>query len=301
MIARQETYVDRTALWARLAAPLPGGVISWRQDGAVIARDGRFYARFVAGVDANTVRERLDGVVPGEWDLTLELLPPLSSRTDEGDHCAFKARLQVIGVIREDVGTGCDYKSAATDAFRRVAVRFGIARELHALEQNWVQMDGDGRGARPLERPGAAYQRRFGATAPVRTGDAVGPVDEADESPRQARSTHPARGGTIRQNAGARATEALEQADAAVPDCPQCGGRMWDNRRSKRKPNAPDFKCRDRSCDGVVWPVRTERSTSSPSPAAPETPAPRSADGPRPQMDDADAAMADASGDDLPF
>ena len=77
MIARHETYVDRTDLWARLAAPLPGGVVSWRQDGAVIARDGRYYARFVAYVDANTVRERLDGVVPGEWDLTLELLPPL--------------------------------------------------------------------------------------------------------------------------------------------------------------------------------------------------------------------------------
>jgi hypothetical protein len=29
---------------------------------------------------------------------------------------------------------------------------------------------------------------------------------------------------------------------------------MWDNRLSKRNPKAPDFKCRDRRCDGVVWP-----------------------------------------------
>src|SRR5262245_19296349 len=38
------------------------------------------------------------------------------------------------------------------------------------------------------------------------------------------------------------------------PACPKCGGRMWDNRMSKRNPKAPDFKCRDRSCDGVLWP-----------------------------------------------
>lgn len=38
--------------------------------------------------------------------------------------------------------------------------------------------------------------------------------------------------------------------------CPKCGGRMWDNRPSKKNPKAPDFKCRDRSCDGVVWPPK---------------------------------------------
>ena len=31
---------------------------------------------------------------------------------------------------------------------------------------------------------------------------------------------------------------------------------MWDNRLTKRSPNAPDYKCRDRSCDGVIWPPR---------------------------------------------
>lgn len=39
-----------------------------------------------------------------------------------------------------------------------------------------------------------------------------------------------------------------------APKCPTCGGRMWDNRASKRNPKAPDFKCRDRSCDGALWP-----------------------------------------------
>jgi len=44
---------------------------------------------------------------------------------------------------------------------------------------------------------------------------------------------------------------------AAVPSCPKCGGAMWDNREGKRNPKAPDFKCKDRSCDGVIWPPRT--------------------------------------------
>jgi len=41
-----------------------------------------------------------------------------------------------------------------------------------------------------------------------------------------------------------------------VPNCPKCGGEMWDNRVGKRNPRAPDFKCKDRECDGVVWPPR---------------------------------------------
>ena len=31
---------------------------------------------------------------------------------------------------------------------------------------------------------------------------------------------------------------------------------MWDNRLTKRNPKAPDYKCRDRSCDGVIWPPK---------------------------------------------
>src|SRR4051794_25298373 len=159
MIARHETHMDKMDIWSKLSAPLPSGVISWRQDGKAVQRDGRHLARFVAYIEANTVRERLDSVVPGEWDLTLELLPPLPG--DDGEPaCSFKARLQILGVIREDVGTGRDYKSAATDAFKRVAVRFGIAHELYAYEQNWVQVDSDSKYAKPLEDPAVVYARR---------------------------------------------------------------------------------------------------------------------------------------------
>jgi hypothetical protein len=66
-------------------------------------------------------------------------------------------------------------------------------------------------------------------------------------------------------------TEQQQPADAtAVPNCPKCQGPMWDNRVGKRNPKAPDFKCKDRGCDGVVWPPRGAKSTAPAAAAAPE-------------------------------
>jgi hypothetical protein len=44
--------------------------------------------------------------------------------------------------------------------------------------------------------------------------------------------------------------------ETEIPNCPKCQGPMWDNRVGKRNPKAPDFKCKDRECDGVIWPPR---------------------------------------------
>jgi len=246
MIARHETHMDKMDIWSKLSAPLPAGVISWRQDGRPVQRDGKHIARFVAYIDANTVRERLDSVVPGEWDLTLELLPALLAQDENGEQtCSFKARLQILGVIREDVGTGRDYKSAATDAFKRAAVRFGIAHELYSFEQNWVQVDGDGRYAKPLEDPAEAYARRLARI-------------EAREKARQERTDEqlPEQEVHVETTLAGPASGPLALDE---PTCPKCGGRMWDNRLSKRNPKAPDFKCRNRSCDGVIWPPKAEK------------------------------------------
>jgi diadenosine tetraphosphatase ApaH/serine/threonine PP2A family protein phosphatase len=259
MIARHETQLDKIDIWSALAGPLPPGVISWRQDGRPISRDGRYLARFVAYIEANTVRERLDAVVPGEWDLTLELLPPVTGLDEDANQgaCSFKARLQILGVIREDVGTGKDYKQAATDAFKRAAVRFGIAHELYSYEQNWVQMDGDGKYAKPIEDPAVTYARRYGrpTVAVAKPADSVessAPAERAAEVPI---SEEPAEPST---------THVPLTSDE--PSCPKCGGRMWDNRLTKRNPKAPDYKCRDRSCDGVIWPPKpgkTEKAESA--------------------------------------
>ena len=271
MIARHEVHTEKVDVWSKLAAPLPAGVISWRQDGKPVTRDGRTVARFVAYIEANTVRERLDTVVPGEWDLTLELLPTLPPMEEGGEpSISFKARLQILGVIREDVGTGRDYKQAATDAFKRAAVRFGVAHELYAYEQNWVQLDGEGRYAKPIEDPQAAYSRRYGPqSVPADTSDAPA-VDQSEQAPASPR----------------------EETTDSLPSCPKCGGRVWDNRASKRNPKAPDFKCRDRSCDGVIWPPRAVAASNGRAVPSNEMTAPAA---------ELDSSPLGAGADDIPF
>ncbi|GLC25041.1 hypothetical protein [Roseisolibacter agri] len=100
---------DDKKVWASLAAPLTAPTTPPQSE---------------------DLRVRLDTVVAGEWDLTLDLLPKADDvrrdgRLEEKPY-AFKARLQILGVIREGIGTGDDYAAAAEAAFRRAALHFGI-------------------------------------------------------------------------------------------------------------------------------------------------------------------------------
>ena len=38
--------------------------------------------------------------------------------------------------------------------------------------------------------------------------------------------------------------------------CPKCHGPMWDNRTTKTNPKQPDYKCKNKECDGVIWPPK---------------------------------------------
>jgi hypothetical protein len=133
-----------------------------------------------------------------------------------------------------------------------------------------VQVDGEGRWAKPLEEPQVAYARRAGRATETRTGRKAAVATGAnagasDDSPNTA--AVPA-GAPAPADVAVPVVVAPEPGPAELrqdgdgfgdesPDCPKCGGRMWDNRLTKRNPKAPDFKCRDRSCDGVVWPPRS--------------------------------------------
>lgn len=230
---------DKRDWWAKLSLPVGNAAVSWRQDGKVIAKDGKFWARFVAYIEANIVRERLDSVCPGEWDLTLELLPIQDLNDGEGPQYSFKARLQILGVVRENVGQGKDYKAAATDAFKRAAVQFGIGSELYDYEQNWVEMDGDGKYAKPVADPQTAYMKRYGGGSGAKEAAAV-------PNPQGVRvATQPT------------AAPASTLTDTTLVSCPVCGGQMWDRRKDKKNPRAPDFACQNRSCKGAIWPERT--------------------------------------------
>ena len=267
MIARHEHSSEHADLWARIAAPIALSLVQWRQNGKAKTRDGKFYAPFVAYIDAQIVRERLDLCVPGEWDLTTELLPSVMASPDgevNEEPIAFKARLRILGTIREDVGTGRDYKTAATDAFKRAAMRFGIGHELYTdYEILWVQVDGDGRYAKPVEDPAHAFARKHGSgvKSAVAENPAVPSVRERNVDAAPARQQAAPEPAAIADGSG----------PLPEPSCPKCGGRMWDNRLSKRSPKAPDYKCRDRSCDGLIWPAKKahqqENLTNTPAPA----------------------------------
>lgn len=257
---------DKHDIWKALAAPLDPSAVQWRQNGKPKPQGSGYAAPFVAYIEANTVRERLDAVVPGEWDLTLDLMPPLLSVGGDGDAndtpVAYKARLQVLGVIREDVGAGKDYKQASTDAFKRVAVRFGIGHELYSdYEITWVKVESDSKYAKALEDPAAVYARKQGQSGRDATekGLDMAPVTTTRTQEALAQVPKPA-----------PKTEAPEE----LPVCPKCSGPLWDNRVGKRNPRAPDWKCRDKACDGVIWPPKGEKAASGAKPGR------ESADGP---------------------
>ena len=102
MIARHETHMDKMDIWSKLSAALPPGVISWRQDGKPVQRDGKYVARFVAYIEANTVRERLDTVVGRlEEEIVHHRLRPLEllderERHGAAGHCAAELRVDAI-------------------------------------------------------------------------------------------------------------------------------------------------------------------------------------------------------------
>ena len=56
--------------------------------------------------------------------------------------------------------------------------------------------------------------------------------------------------------------------ETPIPTCPKCQGPMWDNRVGKKNPKAPDFKCKDRECDGVIWPPRGAKPAAAVAAAA---------------------------------
>ena len=81
----------------------------------------------------------------------------------------------------------------------------------------------------------------------------------------------------------AQTTYVATQQPYGEHSCPVCAGRMWDNRgtpsKPKTNPKAPDYKCRDKECSGVIWPPRgprkAERMEAAPMP-----------EGPPPDLDD---------------
>lgn len=105
------------------------------------------------------------------------------------------------------------------------------------------------------------YLRRYALAA------AVGVAPEDDDGQAASHATPnpqpqrvPAQAQRVAEALGGRveSVERISPTPSGIdPSCPTCSGSMWDNRPKKQSgdmnPKAPDFKCRDKSCQGVIW------------------------------------------------
>ena len=62
--------------------------------------------------------------------------------TDNGLEYSVECSLTVFGVTKRDVGIGDDLKAAYSDALKRAAVKFYVARYLYYLPKQYVDFDG---------------------------------------------------------------------------------------------------------------------------------------------------------------
>jgi hypothetical protein len=102
------------------------------------------------------------------------------------------------------------------------------------------------------------YLRRYGLAAAVgvspedddgqAASQPAAPYAPAQRVPAPAQRVADALGGKV------ESVERLPPAASSVdPSCPTCSGSMWDNREKKSNPKAPDWKCKDKACQGVIW------------------------------------------------
>lgn len=123
---------------ARLAAPFPPDVIGWK---AQTVKGERALA--VAYIDARDVMDRLDAVLGVEgWQDAYTVL------ADGNVVCRLALHIGKDWIAKEDVGSeseqqdeGDKRKASFSDAFKRVAVKFGIGRYLYRLPAQWVDYD----------------------------------------------------------------------------------------------------------------------------------------------------------------
>lgn len=106
----------------------------------------------VAYVDAQRVQDRLDAAVRAglleDWWAEYEVKERTSA--EEGETVYVVEAVLTLRLpsgretSRRDVGEGDSLKAAYSDAFKRAAVQFGIARYLYSVEKEWVRLENGG-------------------------------------------------------------------------------------------------------------------------------------------------------------
>ena len=225
------------AVLTELAQPFEPEAVEFKA-GATTQDKARALA--LAYVDSRVYQARLDAVTP-DWRneytreyagerviVTCALTVTGVTRQAIGESLQASARQDGSTVIEENAAT-----SAEAQAFKRACSAFGLGRYLYSVPQVWAEYD----GARRQFTPAAVQALR----EMLRTGKYEPPAGH---------------NGNGNGNSRATAAPAGDAATTTSPACPKCGGPMWDNREGKKNPKAPDYKCKDKGCDGAIWPAK---------------------------------------------
>ena len=138
------------SIFEDLAAPFPAEQVEWRA-GPVDNKDNPTSTLAIAYIDARAVMNRLDDVMgPGSWTNSYRAGPA------GGVICSIALRIGDEWIAKEDGGENSDIeavKGGLSDAFKRAAVCWGIARYLYDVPAQWVDCKKAGNGVRITGRP----------------------------------------------------------------------------------------------------------------------------------------------------
>lgn len=140
-------------VYETLSAPFPLEYVEIKP-GAISRDSDRALA--LAYVDARLYMQRLDDVVgPDNWQVCYRPWGP----------AAVICRLQVLGVIREDVGEADEKEPnritiAVAQSFKRACAAFGLGRYLYHVPTIWADYD---REKKVIKSPSAVVQRMYTA------------------------------------------------------------------------------------------------------------------------------------------
>lgn len=129
-------------LLAALAEPFSSDVIHWRV-GSTTKDNKRGMA--LAYVDARDVMNRLDQVCGGAWQ---DHYQEVCGRVV----CCISIHNQTRSDGAGDTQVEAE-KGGLSDAFKRAAVKWGVARYLYSLPNTWVQLDGNRKIVAPPSLP----------------------------------------------------------------------------------------------------------------------------------------------------
>lgn len=136
----------------RLAAPFPPPAVQWRV--TAVKKDGS-KGQAACYIDARDVQMRLDEVCGPDWQDELIIQPSglVTCRIGIYIEGVWRWRMDATAAVRENKPDGqkldakdeqqreMSQKGAASDAFKRAAVKWGIGRYLYSIDAPWVQID----------------------------------------------------------------------------------------------------------------------------------------------------------------